>query len=111
MNRFTYWLVVSTILQLAHPALATRVPALANLAAILGVGIPLIVGFLWARSGPMPKGAALGRGFLLGWIPALVGLVLALGLGQVTAMILALGGISSGVAGALGAVVGARPPS
>jgi hypothetical protein len=111
MTPFTYWLAVSTVLQLSHPALATVLPAFANMAGLLGVGIPLVVGFLWARSTPMPKGAAFSRGFLLGWIPALIGLVLAFGLGQVTLMILVLGGISSGVAGALGAVVGARGES
>ncbi len=108
MTPFTYWLAVSIVLQLSHPALATVIPAFANMAGILGVGIPLVVGFIWARSAPMARGAAFGRGFLLGWIPALIGLVLALGLGQVTTMILVLGGLSSGVTGGLGAAVGAR---
>jgi len=106
MSPFTYWMVVSTLLQLSHPALATVLPAFAAMAGILGVGIPLAVGFLWARSVGVGGGSAFGRGFLLGWIPALIGLVLAYGLGQVTVMILALGGLSSGVAGGLGALVG-----
>lgn len=108
MSPFAYWMAVSTVLQLSHPALATVLPAFANMAGLLGVGIPLAVGFIWARSEPMARGAAFSRGFVLGWIPALIGLVLAFGLGQVTMMILVVGGISSGVAGALGAVVGAR---
>ena len=106
MSPFVYWMVVSTVLQLSHPALATVVPAFAAMAGLLGVGIPLVVGFLWARSAKVGGGAAFGRGFLLGWIPALIGLVLAFGLGQVDVMILTLGGLSSGVAGGLGALVG-----
>jgi len=108
MNPFVMWMVVSIVLQLAHPALATVVPAFATAAGLLGVGIPLVVGFLWARSDKFSGGAAFGRGFLLGWIPALVGLVLAFGLGQVIMMIVVLGGLSSGVAGGLGALVGGR---
>lgn len=108
MTPFTYWLAVSTVLQLSHPALATVIPAFANMAGILGVGIPLFVGWIWARGAAVTGGAAFTRGFLLGWIPALIGLVLALALGQVGVSILVLGGLSSGVAGAIGAAFGAR---
>lgn len=106
MSPFVYWMVVSTILQLSHPALATVIPAFAAMAGILGVGIPLAVGFMWARSQGIGGSPAFGRGFLLGWIPALIGLALAFGLGQVNVMILTLGGLSSGVAGGLGALAG-----
>ena len=106
MKPLAYWMVVSTLLQLSHPALATVVPAFGAMAGILGVGIPLVVGFLWARSDAYSGSAAFGRGFLLGWVPALIGLVLAFVLGQVNVMILTLGGLSSGVAGGLGALAG-----
>ncbi|HKK94094.1 MAG TPA: hypothetical protein VJ925_11720 [Longimicrobiales bacterium] len=108
MTPFTYWLAVSTVLQLSHPALATVIPAFANMAGLLGVGIPLVVGYAWARQAGVSGGAAFSRGFVLGWIPALIGLVLALYLGQVGTSILILGGLSSGVAGGLGAMVGGR---
>jgi len=108
MTPFRYWLAVSTVLQLSHPALATVVPAFANMAGLLGVGIPLFVGYIWAKGAASSGGAAFSRGFVLGWIPALIGLVLALSLGQIGTAVLVLGGLSSGVAGGLGALVGGR---
>jgi len=108
MSSFVFWMVVSTLLQLGHPALATVVPSIGSAAGLLGVGIPLVVGFLWARGDTVSGKMAFGRGFLLGWVPALIGLVLAFGLGQVNVMVLTLGGVSSGVAGGLGALVGGR---
>ncbi len=99
--------VISTVLQCAH-VIATRfVPAVGNAAGILGVGIPLVVGFLWAKKErPESIGKALGQGFLLGWTPALIGLVLAFVLGQVSPFIVGVGGLSSGVTGAIGAAAG-----
>jgi hypothetical protein len=106
---YTYWMTVSTVLQLSHPALATVVPAFGTMAGILGVGIPFAVALIWARSDPMAaRGGAGGRGFVLGWVPALIGLALAFSLGQVGPTIVIFGGFSSGVAGALAAVVGTR---
>jgi len=101
------WYVISTLLQLGHVVAAELWPAVGQVAGILGVGIPLVVGFMWAKKdGPEAIGSALGKGFLLGWIPALIGLVLAYFLGHVDAFILGTGSVSSGVAGAIGAAVG-----
>lgn len=109
MKPFTYWMLVATVLQLSHPALATVVSAFAAAAGILGVGIPFAVGLIWAKTDPLAaRGGAGGRGFVLGWVSALVGLSLALALGQVNPTIVVFGGFSSGVAGALGALIGAR---
>ena len=98
---------ISTILQCAHVIAARFAPAVGNAAGIFGVGIPLVIGFLWAKKdAPDSLGSTLGQGFLLGWIPALIGLVLAFALGQVDLFIVGVGGASSGVTGAIGAAVG-----
>lgn len=103
------WYVVSTILQCGHVVVTEFVPAAGAAAAPLGVGIPLVIGFLWAKKdAPETMGATLGQGFLLGFVPALIGLVLAFSLGHVEAFLLGAGSASSGVTGLIGAAVGKK---
>ena len=107
------WYVVSTLLQLAHVVAAEFVPSVANAAGLLGVGIPIVIGYLWAKSDrPEAVGEAVGKSFVLGFVPALIGLVLAFYLGHVEAFLLGAGSASSGVGAVIGALVGrkaARP--
>lgn len=101
------WYMISTVLQVGHVVAAEFVPAVGMAAGILGVGIPLVIGFLWAKKeAPDGVGTALGLGFVLGFVPALIGLVLAYFLGHVEAFLLLAGCGSSGVTGAIGAAVG-----
>ena len=103
------WYVVSTVLQLGHVVAAEFIPAVGMAAGILGVGIPLVVGFLWGKKdAPEGMGATLGQAFLLGFVPALIGLVLAFALGHVEAFLLGAGSASSGVGAVIGAAVGKK---
>lgn len=99
------WYVLSVVLQCAHVLGATVSQGVGNLAGIWGVTIPLIVGLLWGRSGP-GKANAVKQGFLVGFVPALIGLVLAVALSQVDLVILGAGSLSSGVAAVIGALIG-----
>lgn len=99
------WYVLSILLQCAHVLGAEASADIGNVAGILGVGIPLVIGFFWARSGPGTMNAV-KQGFFLGFVPALLGLLLAFALGQVPAFLLAAGSLSSGVAAILGALLG-----
>ncbi|MEK9508440.1 hypothetical protein WI460_09605 [Gemmatimonadota bacterium Y43] len=99
------WYVLSVVLQCAHVLGATVSQGVGNLAGIWGVTIPLIVGLLWGRSGP-GKGNAVKQGFLVGFVPALIGLLLAVALGQVEPFLLVAGSASSGVAAVIGALIG-----
>jgi hypothetical protein len=99
------WYVLSVLLQCAHVLGATVAQGVGDLAAIFGVTIPLIVAFFWGRSGPGTMNAV-KQGFLLGFVPALIGLVLAYSLGQVQPFLLLAGSASSGITAILGALLG-----
>jgi hypothetical protein len=99
------WYVLSVLLQCAHVLGATVSQDIGNLAGIWGVTIPLVIAFLWGRSGPGTMNAV-KQGFILGFVPAFIGLVLAFSLGQVEAFLLAAGSASSGVTAILGALLG-----
>lgn len=101
----TRYYVVSLVLQLAHVLAAEIVPAVGGAAGLLGVGIPLFVGAWYGPHAANPGAAARG-GFLIGLVPALVGLVVALALGQVAPFLLVAGSLASGLAGLIGALVG-----
>lgn len=99
------WYVLSVLLQCAHVLGAAVSQDVGALALYFGVGIPLLIAFLWGRSGPGTMNAV-KQGFLLGFIPAAVGLVLAFALGQVFAWLILAGSLSSGVSAILGALLG-----
>jgi hypothetical protein len=101
--------VISTVLQLLHVIVGKFSAGVASLAGPLGVGIPLVIGAWFGASSAGSYGQAATRGFLIGAIPALIGLIVAyfLGsaLGAIQPALLVLGTLSSGVAGLVGAVV------
>lgn len=99
------WYVLSVVLQCAHVLGATVSQGVGNYAGIWGVAIPLVVGLLWGRSGP-GRANAVKQGFLVGFVPAFIGLLLAVALGQVEPFLLAAGSASSGVAAVIGALIG-----
>lgn len=103
----TRYYVVSLVLQLAHVLGAEASPAVGAYAGLFGVGIPLVVGVWLGATEGRGAGPSARSGFLVGLIPALLGLLLAVALGHVEPFLLVAGSLSSGVAGALGGAIGA----
>jgi hypothetical protein len=98
---------VGTLLQLAMVVTGHFVPAIAQLFGPLGMGISLVAGWLYVRlAGSQPRGKAVWRAMLVGGICAFLGIVVSFLLGDVTAVILAFGTLSSAVTGALGGFLG-----
>jgi hypothetical protein len=99
--------VAGTVLQLAMVLLGHSNAAIAQLFGPVGMGISLVAGLIYtsqARGGSAGS-AALG-GFVAGGLCALIGIIVSFALGDVTAMILALGTLSSAVTGAIGGWLG-----
>lgn len=103
------WIAVGTVLQTAMVLVGHWVASVARLFGPLGVAISLLVGLLWARGSAEGWREGAGGGALVVGACAAVGIGLSLALGDVTAAVLALGTLSSAVAGAIGGVVGQRP--
>ena len=99
--------VVGTLLQLAMVVGGHSSPQIANLFAVGGVAISAVAGVLywvWARGGSV--GSAAAGGAIAGTGSGLLGIVVSYLLGDVPASILGFGTASSGVTGAIGALVG-----
>lgn len=97
---------IGTVLQLAMVLSGHYVPAIALLFAPIGVGISLIAGLLYGRWAG-PNGAWAGGG-LAGGLCAFLGIAVSFALGDVTAVILVAGTLSSAVGGMLGGWIGGR---
>ncbi len=102
------WLALGTVVQIAMVVVGHQVTPVANFFGPLGMAISLAAGLLWARTGATDYANAAVGGMVIGGGCALVGILVSYLLGDVTAMILALGTISSGVTGALGGLLGRR---
>ena len=103
---------VGTALQLGMVVSGHFIPAVAMLFAPLGMGLSLVAGVLYGRWAAGTRAEAGTRaaagGALAGGVCAFLGIAVSWGLGDVTAIILAFGTLSSVVAGALGGVLGRR---
>ena len=99
--------ILGTILQLAMVVAGHFVASIALLFAPIGVSISLVAGLVYAaRAG---RGAWLERlmiGQMIGGVGALIGIAVSWLLGDVEAIILVIGTISSAVTGAIGAAIG-----
>ena len=102
------WLALGTVFQIAMVVVGHQVTPVANLFGPLGMAISLAAGLLWARTSATDYAKAAVGGTVIGGGCALVGILVSYLLGDVTAMILVLGTISSGVTGALGGLLGRR---
>ncbi len=102
------WIGVGTALQTAMVVVGHWVSAVANLFGPLGVAISLAVGLFWARESAEGYGHGAGGGALVGGVCALVGILISFLMGDVTAVILVFGTVSSAVTGALGGLLGRR---
>lgn len=106
-NAMTQATAIGTVAQLAMVVSGHFTPTIANLFAIGGMGISLVAGLLYARKGvTTTRGASATGGALVGGICALIGIVVSFALGDVTAMIIAFGTLSSAVTGAIGGAIG-----
>lgn len=102
------WTVFGTVIQTAMVLIGHWVTPVANLFGPLGVTISLIVGLLWSREYASRFTRGAGGGAVVGGLCALIGIGISWGLGDVEAVILALGTASSAVTGALGGLAGTR---
>ena len=98
------YIVVGIVSQVAMVVSGHYSEAVINLSAVLGVGIPLIVGavFGFARAATV-KDAAVG-GFAIGIVGAFIGILLAILMGDQEWMLLTFGPVSSAVTGMIGAL-------
>jgi hypothetical protein len=101
--------VAGTLAQLAMVVSGHYVPAIANLFAVGGMAISALAGVLYARrAAPATRGLAARGGAIAGGVSALLGIIVSYALGDVQAVILAFGTLSSTVTGALGGLLAGR---
>lgn len=106
MNSLMTLVLVAMGLQIAQVVGGHYNQSLLNLAGIWGVGIPFLVAIPYGVKGDGRWSAAAGGGFLIGLIGALVGVVLAILIGDQTWLLLTFAPLSSGVFGIFGALLG-----
>lgn len=104
----TRWILIGTVLQTAMVGVGHWVGAVSQLFGPLGMAISLLVGLLWARGAAVDGRQGATGGAIVGGACALIGIAISVALGDVTAVILLIGTVSSAVAGAIGGVIGAR---
>ncbi|MEP6991834.1 MAG: hypothetical protein ABJA80_12960 [bacterium] len=99
--------IAGTVLQLAMVLVGHSNPAVARMFAVGGMGISLVAGVIYAHLAGKDsmRGAARG-GAEAGGICALIGIIVSYALGDVTALVLVAGTLSSVVTGALGGWIG-----
>lgn len=99
--------VAGTVLQLAMVLAGHSNTAIASMFAPIGMGISLVAGLIYAfvaRQGSAGS-VALG-GLIAGGLCALIGICVSFALGDVSALILVMGTLSSAAAGAIGGWLG-----
>ncbi len=99
------WIVVGLVLQIAMVVVGHLVPPLRDWWGPGGMLISLVVGVLAAPSAHGSWSKAVVNGALAGGVGAFAGILIALLLHDVPAMLLVLGTLSSVVAGIIGAAV------
>ncbi|MBI1405321.1 MAG: hypothetical protein GC145_04255 [Caulobacter sp.] len=99
--------VIGTGLQLAMIIAGHFIPFIKdNLFAIVGMLISLIAGLLYARAAGGTLVDSLIGGAIAGGVCALIGIVASFALGDVPAMVIAFGTLSSVVTGGIGGAIG-----
>lgn len=98
------FLVITTVLQIIMVTAGHFSPIVLGLSALLGVGIPLLVGAVYGAAAALSFKSAATGGFVLGIAPAAIGVLLAIALGDQTWILLTFAPLSSGIAGMLGAL-------
>lgn len=98
--------VIGTVLQLAMVIVGHFVPPVAALFAPLGILLSLVAGLIYARSAGGTWPNALLGGMIAGGACALIGIAVSLLLGDVIAIILVMGTLSSAFGGLVGGAIG-----
>lgn len=93
-------------LQLAMVASGHFSTAMLNLSAVLGTGIPFVLGIGYGAIVPKAYGESAKGGFILGIVGACIGVVAAILMGDQTWPLLSYAPLSSGVTGSMGAAIG-----
>lgn len=97
-------IVLGIVLQVAMVLAGHWNATVLGLSAVLGVGIPLVLGAVYGASGPTSAKDAMAGGFLIGLVGAVLGVLLAILLGDALWSLLTFAPLSSAVAGLLGAI-------
>ena len=103
MSKFVW---MGIVLQLAMVTAGHFHEAVLNLSAVLGVGIPFVLGLWYGATVPKSYGATTRGGFIIGFVGAFIGVVGAILMGDQPWTLLTFAPLSSGVTGLLGAAVG-----
>jgi hypothetical protein len=99
--------VIGTVLQTAMVVAGHTNASIAAQFAVGGMGISLVAGMLYAKyAGPSSTSDLVKGGAIAGGLCAVIGICISFVLGDVTAMILLIGTLSSAVTGALGGFIG-----
>ena len=98
------FVVISIVLQVAMVVTGHYVEAVINLSALLGMGIPLIVGGVFGATRASDYRNALSAGFTIGISGSFVGILIAILMGDQGWILLTFGPISSAITGLIGAV-------
>lgn len=102
----TRYYVIGTALQLAMVISGHFVQAIANQFAKIGTAIPLVIGVWYGVASAGSLAAAAGVGFLVGAVPALIGVIPSYLMGDVAAGTIWFATVVSGVTALVGAVLG-----
>lgn len=97
---------IALVLQLLMVLTGHFVEAVLLLSGPLGTGIPFVVGLWYGAVEPTSMGEAAKGGFLIGIVGAVVGVLLAILLGDQGWILLTFAPLSSAVTGVLGAIIG-----
>lgn len=106
MPRQRKYVLIALGLQLVQVVAGRMWPAVASFAGVLGMGIPLVVGWLYAARVRFSLKEAATGGALIGAVGALVGLIVAALLGSVGWSFIPLGTLASTATGLVGALLG-----
>jgi hypothetical protein len=99
--------IVGTVLQLAMVLAGHSNKSIAALFAVVGVSISLVAGIIYAISAKGGSASSLAVGGLVaGGLCALIGIIVSYLMGDVPAMILVIGTVSSAIGGAIGGAIG-----
>ncbi len=97
--------LVGTVLQVAMVVVGHSNQGVAALFAVGGMGISLLAGVLYVALARGAGSAPIAGAALTGALCALIGIAVSVSLGDVTAMLLLAGTVSSAVTGAIGGFV------
>lgn len=106
MSRQRRYVLIAVVLQLAMVLSGQASDRILALSGVFGMGIPLVVGWLYGVRRPLTLKEASTGGILIGAVGAAIGLLVAIPLTGDTWGLLPLGTLASAFTGWLGAFVG-----